>query len=88
MKHYRSSIPKAAQERIVASHQSNGQKQKVDYLLDGEVVGIRWFDENGVLGSETPRKNGVTHGTMYYFDDRLDGVPRVTFAEPYTNGLV
>jgi hypothetical protein len=39
MKNYRSSIPKAAQERVVSTHESNGQKKKVEYVLKGEVVG-------------------------------------------------
>jgi antitoxin component YwqK of YwqJK toxin-antitoxin module len=87
MKHYRSPISKAAQERVVSTHKSNGQKQQVEYVLNGEVVGTRWFDEHGLMHLENPRKNGVTHGTMYHFDDRLDGILRVTFAEPYRNGL-
>ncbi|WP_263354013.1 toxin-antitoxin system YwqK family antitoxin [Acidicapsa acidisoli] len=56
-------------------------------MLGDEVVGVRWFAQDGLMGSETPWKNGVPHGTMYYFDDRFDGLLRVTFAEPYRNGL-
>lgn len=87
MKHYRSSIPKAAQERIVSAHQPAGNLQTVEYVLDGEVVGIRRFIQDGTMGSETPLKDGLAHGTMYYFDDIPDGVLKVTFAEPYRNGL-
>lgn len=87
MKHYRSSIPKAAQERIVSTYQSTGSQQKVECVLDGEVVGVRWYIEEGSMGSETPLKNGLAHGIMYYFDDIPDGVLKVTFAEPYRNGL-
>jgi len=87
MKYYRSLIPKTAQEHIVSTHKSNGQKQKVEYLLNGELVGIRWIDEDGEMGMETPYKNGLAHGTQYYFDADFDGTLRVTFAEPYRGGL-
>jgi hypothetical protein len=87
MKNYRSSIPKAAQERVVSMWESCGLKQKVECVLDGEVVGIRWFGEDGLMATETPRKNGLNHGTMYYFNDRMDGKLRVTFAERYRDGF-
>ena len=82
MKHYRSSIPKAATECVLATYQTGLQKYKTEYLLNGEIVGVRQFDQNGQLEFERPMKNGVTHGTLY---DMNDGV--VTFAEPYRNGL-
>jgi hypothetical protein len=82
MKHYRSSIPKAATERVLATHQNGGQKYKTEYLLNGEIVGVRQFDLNGQLEFERPMKNGATHGMLYQIDDGV-----VTFAEPYRNGL-
>jgi hypothetical protein len=82
MKHYRSSIPKAATERVLAAHPEGTQKHKVELLLDGEVVGLRQFDANGQLEFERPFRNGVTHGTLYIIDDGV-----VTFAEQYRNGL-
>lgn len=87
MKNYRSSIPKAAQERVVSTHASNGRKERVEYVLNGEVVGGRWFDEDGEMGTETPIKNGMMHGTHYYFDHDFDGTLKVVFAEPYRSGL-
>jgi len=87
VKNYRSSIPKVARERVVSTHESNGEKQKVEYLFNGEVVGVRWFDKNGEMATETPFKNGVIHGTLYYFDDSFDGSLKVIFAEPYRNGF-
>jgi hypothetical protein len=51
-----------AEERVESTHASNGRKQKVDYILEGEVVGTRWFDQEGLMGSETPFKNGLIHG--------------------------
>jgi len=82
MKHYRSSIPKAAKERILATHRTRPQKYKAEYLLDGEIVGVRQFDEDGQLEFERPMKNGVIHGTQYGIDDGV-----VTSAEPFRNGL-
>lgn len=87
MKHYRSSIPKAAQERVASTYESSGKRQNVEYVLDGEVVGLRWFREDGVIGTETPLKSGMIHGTHYYFDDHPKGILRVTFAWPHRNGL-
>lgn len=82
MKHYRSSIPKAARERILADRIVGRQKFKAEYILKRKVVGVRQFDENGLVEFECPLRNGVTHGTLYDF---CDGV--VTFAEHYSNGL-
>ncbi len=82
MKHYRSSIPKAAKERVLATYQTGRQKCKAEYVLNDKVVGVRQFDENGQLAFERPMRNGVTHGTLYDIDDGV-----VTLAEPYRYGL-
>jgi hypothetical protein len=82
MKNYRSSIPKVAQERVVATYLKNPHKYKAEYALKGEIVGVRYFEENGNLMSETPVKNGLTHGTQYFFDQG-----RVDFSETYYQGL-
>lgn len=82
MKHYRSSIPKNADERVVATRVPGRPRFRSEYILKGEVVGMRQFDENGQLEFERPMKNGVTHGTLYGIDEGV-----VTFAEPYRNGL-
>jgi hypothetical protein len=82
MKHYRSSIPKAAKETILATYVSSPQKYKAEYRLGGELVGVRFFDETGELQCEYPLKNGKFHGTKYFF---VEGV--VDFSEPYSNGL-
>lgn len=68
-KHYRSSIRKEAQERIVSVHPGGQGKHKVELILDGKVVGFRQFDANGELEFERPMRTGVTHGTLYYIDD-------------------
>jgi hypothetical protein len=82
MKNYRSSIPKAAQEQVVATYATGPQKYKAIYTMNGEIVGFRYFEITGELMSETPLKNGLTHGTQYFFDcGRLD------FSEHYNKGL-
>jgi antitoxin component YwqK of YwqJK toxin-antitoxin module len=87
MKNYRSSIPKGAQERVLSVHESTRNKQRVEYVLDGEVVGFRWFSEDGTAGTENPMKNGVMHGNMHYFEVSADGSLKTSFSEPYRNGL-
>lgn len=59
----------------------------VEYRLDDKVVGRRYFRDDGVLGTEYALKDGLTHGTLYYFDDYPDGVLKVHFAWPHRNGL-
>ncbi|HET6844185.1 MAG TPA: hypothetical protein VFK06_21270 [Candidatus Angelobacter sp.] len=82
MKHYRSSIPKEAKERVLAIHSAGPQKYKAEYILNGEVLGERQFDKNGLLEFERPLKNGVTHGSLYHFENGV-----VTFMEHYSNGF-
>lgn len=82
MKHYRSSIPNEAKERILANRIAGRQKYKAEYILNQKTVGIRQFDENGLLEFERPMKNGVTHGPLYRFQESV-----VTFVEHYSNGL-
>jgi antitoxin component YwqK of YwqJK toxin-antitoxin module len=83
MKHYRSSIPKAAQERVTATFATGPQKYKSECMLDGKVVGIRHFHETGELEYELSLKNGVLHGIRY----RSEIPGKVLSAEPYSNGL-
>src|SRR2546426_10893870 len=83
MKYYSSSIPKAARERVTATFVTSPQKYKVDCLLNGKLVGIRWFHETGEVAYECPLKNGVIHGIEYHSD--IPG--KLLSAEPYTNGL-
>jgi antitoxin component YwqK of YwqJK toxin-antitoxin module len=65
MKHYRSSIPKAARERIVETFETNGRKRKAEYRLNRKLVGIRYFYETGELEAEIPMQDGRQHGTFY-----------------------
>ena len=55
---------------------------RAEYVLSGEVVGFRFFMETGDVGIEMPIRNGVKHGTEYWWDSgRLDWI------QPYINGL-
>jgi hypothetical protein len=83
MRYYRSSIPKAAGERIVATFLDGPQKYKSRLTLNGELRGIRFFHETGELETERPLKNGKLHGVVY----RSDEPGKLTSAEPYRNGL-
>ena len=87
IKHYRSSIPKSAQERVVSSHKSNGMKHRVDYIVDGKLVGFRQFNEEGEIEFERPLRDGLTHGTVYMFHGDINRSGEITFSEPHKNGL-
>jgi antitoxin component YwqK of YwqJK toxin-antitoxin module len=83
VKNYRSSIPKDARERVIATFLSGPQKYKAKYLRNGKVVGIRLFHESGELEHECPIKDGVTHGIVY----RSDVPGKLLSAESYFNGM-
>jgi len=83
MRHYRSSIPKTARERVTATFAASRQKRVAEYTLNGKVVGIRHFHETGELDSEYPLKNGLLHGVEY----RSDIPGKLLSAEPYSNGF-
>src|ERR1035437_6335591 len=63
----RSSIPKVAKERVVATHVTGTQKYKSEFLVNRKIVGVRYFEKDGTLISETPLKDGLVHGTQYFF---------------------
>ena len=82
MKHYRSSIPRTAKERVLAVHLTGPQKYKAEYRINGRVVGVRQFDQSGKLELERPIRNGLLHGMLYSCDEGT-----VISAEPYRSGL-
>jgi hypothetical protein len=83
MKHYRSSIPKAARESVVATFVASPSKYMARCTLNGKLVGTRVFHETGELSIESPFRNGLLHGIRYWSD--VPGM--ISFAEPYFNGL-
>ncbi len=83
MKHYRSSIPKGARERVVATYLAGPQKYRTNCTLNGKLVGVRYFHETGELSEERPLKNGGLHGSVYYSEPQGN----LFSAEPYLDGL-
>lgn len=79
---YRSSIPKSAKEHIQERY-PNQSKKKAEYRLNREVVGVRFFHEDGQPSMEWGVRKGKQHGMMYRWD-----VPGLLLsAEPYFQGL-
>jgi antitoxin component YwqK of YwqJK toxin-antitoxin module len=79
---YKSSIPPSATERVVERYK-DGDRQLARYFVDGQLVGSRFWDDDGYLSLERPcNKDGLTHGVEYswYFDGVL------TSAAPWVNG--
>jgi hypothetical protein len=89
IKHYRSSIPIEAKERVTARHIRGRKRYKTECWLNGKLVGVRFFDEFGNIQRENPLRNGLLHGTVYCFDFDVNSrsTNQVEFAEPYVNGL-
>ena len=83
MKHYRSSIPKAARGRVTATFGKSKQKRIAEYTLNGKIVGIRHFHETGELEYENPLRNGSLHGIVY----RADVPGKLLSAEPFSKGF-
>jgi antitoxin component YwqK of YwqJK toxin-antitoxin module len=63
---YRSSIPPQAVEIIEERH-PNGTKQSASYVIGGEKVGRREWDEDGRLLVEEPVRGDVWHGNVAHF---------------------
>lgn len=79
---YRSFIPKTATERVLARYPS-GAKERAEYLVGQEVVGVRYFHETGEPSFEMPQKQGRLHGVVY----RWDEPHAILSTEPYADGL-
>lgn len=79
---YRSDIPSDAIEEVIERYPSGARKTS-RYSDRGQVVGARGFLEFGLLELETPRHNGLRHGTEYQWDD----TGKLRSAIPYRHGL-
>src|SRR5947209_9798660 len=79
---YRSSIPKAAAERVVIRY-PNGATRMAEYLVAEEVLGVRYFHETGEPEFEFALKKGKRHGVEYRWD--LPG--KLTSAEAFVDGI-
>jgi len=85
IKRPKSDIPQNATEVIISKYRQKGfhiSFRTTECLLDGLVVGQRFYDSDGNLQKETPLKDGKKHGREYIWDERgaLESV------EPYVNG--
>jgi hypothetical protein len=81
---YRSSIPPGVTERTVSEYRREGDlvwPRRTECLLGGEIVGERYYEEDGTLGLETPIKEGKKHGVEYRWDSG-----KLISAEPYWEG--
>lgn len=78
---YRSSIPRGSNEKIIQRH-ANGAKAVCHYFKDRKKVGVRFFDEDGLMELEQGIKNGRVHGNQYeWFSGKL------IFFEKIKNGM-
>jgi len=83
---YQSNIPTAAQEVVISEFKEEDGcfwYKKTEYILNGEVVGQRFYDNHENLMHEEPLKNGKRHGLVYRWDE--EGT--LTFCEPFKNGM-
>ena len=78
---YKTSIPTQAAE-VIDKYHANGVKCSASYVLGGEVVGHRAWDEDGQLNSEYGMCGGIKHGHMYFFHSN----GQVMSKETYRNG--
>lgn len=78
---YKSPIPPNAEEVIQTCYLS-GEHETAHYSIDGELVGKRFWDEEGWTELEWGFKNGLKHGNEL----RWCGKDRLLFVEPYRNG--
>src|SRR4051794_41145898 len=79
---YRSDIPPEAVEEVLERFPSGARKTS-RYLIGHEVVGERSFFEAGRVELETPRREGLRHGTEYQWDY----TSTLRSAIPYRRGL-
>jgi hypothetical protein len=85
MKRPKSDIPQGVSEREIREHSEQGQLiwfRVMECSLNGQVVGQRAYDSDGILRLETPLKHGNKHGREFIWDEQgaLESV------EPYVEG--
>jgi hypothetical protein len=79
MKQLKSDIPENAVERRV-----EGSDGLTECVVDGRVVGRRFYNEKGRIVRETPLRDGKKHGNEIEWDD--DGT--LLSVEPYFEGQI
>ncbi|MBX3063782.1 MAG: hypothetical protein KF726_12450 [Anaerolineae bacterium] len=93
MKFPRSSIPKGVAEYTTQAYEEVPVRlgkivgvqvhyRHTECVLDGKIVGVRWYGRDNVLLGERPLKNGQLHGRVveWYENGNLNSI------EPYLEG--
>jgi hypothetical protein len=83
---YQSDIPTAIHEVVISEFREEDGcywYKTTECILDGEVVGKRFYDNLENLMHEEPLKNGKRHGLVYTWDE----TGNLTSCEPYKNGM-
>lgn len=84
--HYQSDIPTSAHEVVISEFREEDGcywYKKTQCILNGEVVGQRFYDNHENLMDEEPLRNGKRHGVLY----RWDEMGNLTSCEPFVNGM-
>ncbi len=76
----RSSIPRRAEEQ---AEYLDGQKVSAEYFVDGELVGRRFWNQNGILELEQGYRNGRPYGTSRRWHEN----GQLMWEEPFRNGV-
>jgi hypothetical protein len=85
MRRPKSDIPDGATERVIRVYQRNMgliRLEKRECISNRQLVGYRYYDDNGRLQIETPLKDGKKHGREFYWNE--DGM--LDLIEPYFEG--
>jgi antitoxin component YwqK of YwqJK toxin-antitoxin module len=87
MKRVKSDIPFDATEVQVREYRQEGALlyfRVKECIRNGQVVGLRFYDQDGNLRKETPVKDGKRHGREYIWDE----MGNLESVEPYRNGKI
>ena len=87
MKSAKSGIPQDVIEKPVRKHKQEGMLHDlrvVACFINGNLVGQRVYNQEGIMILETPMKDGLKHGREFTWSD--DG--KLLLIEPYTKGKV
>jgi hypothetical protein len=89
-KRYKSSIPAGAKEQVVTEYRCDADRggctitlRTTECRYRGKIVGMRCYEEDGMLVRETPLKGDKAHGIHYMWYDS----GALEFAQPYLEGL-
>jgi antitoxin component YwqK of YwqJK toxin-antitoxin module len=91
MNRLKSDIPPGAVEQLVSEYRQENRQQgtliyyrTVDCILNGQVVGRRYYTPDGTLVMETPLKDSRKHGREFTWSE--DGM--LLSVEPYVKGKI